>query len=70
MAIYEITSDSLRELKETSYAKAGVKERNDLQRFGIPLDRNGLRLTGAGLYLQGDAAYFDRRSVYRSWRGV
>ncbi|EDL59264.1 DUF4268 domain-containing protein [Gimesia maris] len=33
MAIYEITADSLRELKETSYAKAGVKERNDLQRL-------------------------------------
>lgn len=33
MAIYEITADRLRELEETSYAKAGVKERNDLQRL-------------------------------------
>lgn len=33
MAIYEITADCLRELEETSYARAGVKERNDLQRL-------------------------------------
>jgi hypothetical protein len=33
MAIYELTSDSLRLIDETSFAKAGVKERADLQRL-------------------------------------
>jgi hypothetical protein len=33
MAIYELTSDSLRQIAETSFAKAGVKERTDLQRL-------------------------------------
>jgi len=33
MAIYEITSDSLRRIEQTSFAEAGIKERSDLQRL-------------------------------------
>ena len=33
MAIYEITSDTLRKIDETSFAQAGIKERGDLQRL-------------------------------------
>jgi len=33
MAIYEITTNSLREIKQTSFAEAGIKERSDLQRL-------------------------------------
>ncbi len=32
MAIYELTSDDIRELKPTSFQSAGIKERKDLQR--------------------------------------
>jgi len=33
MAIYEITSDKIKKIEETSFRGAGVKERNDLQRL-------------------------------------
>ena len=33
MAIYEITSDGLKKLSETSFSNEGIKERSDLQRL-------------------------------------
>jgi hypothetical protein len=33
MPIYEITSDHLRQIEETSFSAAGVRERADLQRL-------------------------------------
>ena len=33
MAIYEITKDQIRTVAETSFGKAGVRERGDLQRL-------------------------------------
>jgi hypothetical protein len=33
MAIYEVNSDTLRKIEETSFAEVGVKERGDLQRL-------------------------------------
>jgi hypothetical protein len=33
MAIYEITKDQIRAVTETSFGKAGVRERGDLQRL-------------------------------------
>jgi hypothetical protein len=33
MAIYEITKDQIRRVSETSFGKAGVRERADLQRL-------------------------------------
>ncbi len=33
MALYEITTNELREIESTTFAKAGVKERQDLQRL-------------------------------------
>ena len=33
MAIYEITKDQIRTVTETSFGKAGVRERADLQRL-------------------------------------
>ena len=33
MAIYEITKDQIRTVSETSFGKAGVRERGDLQRL-------------------------------------
>jgi hypothetical protein len=33
MAIYQITSDSINTIPETTFAAAGLSERSDLQRF-------------------------------------
>lgn len=33
MTLFELTSDGIHPLNETSFAQAGVKERNDLQKF-------------------------------------
>ena len=33
MAIYEISSDKIRKIEETSFSSAGLRERQDLQRL-------------------------------------